>query len=155
MSRSTLPIVIFDLDGTLCDSSKRLEDIGFDPKAPISQWPTEWGDHLTDQPIMPAISILRDLYESNRIWILTIRKDIPETGMWLNNHEVFHDQLFQIGDDSQGLSPAEMKEHWLSTLSTDDREKILCAYEDSPSMIKMFRHYGIFTLDVGQFEGSM
>jgi hypothetical protein len=93
--REDLPMIIVDIDGTIADSSKRLQDIGFDPKKPREEWPqkpSDWGDHMTDRPIFPMIHIVNDLYESNFIWIVTIRHPIPDTIRWLETHGVCHDQ---------------------------------------------------------------
>jgi hypothetical protein len=156
--REDLPMIIVDIDGTIADSSKRLQDIGFDPKKPREEWPqkpSDWGDHMTDRPIFPMIHIVNDLYESNFIWIVTIRHPIPDTIRWLETHGVCHDRLVELGSEDNSLQPAEYKETWLHSLPDEFRGRIVCAFEDSPSMIKMFRENGILCLDVGQCAGSM
>ena len=150
-------IIVVDIDGTICDSSERLKSINFDPSLPIDQWPGPdgWGDHSTDKPIQAVIDLINGVSDLYQIWICTIRHPTPATSLWLRDNNVKYDKLFMLGREGDDRVPADIKEVWLDSLLPEERNMIVMSLEDSPGMIDMFRSYGIRTLDVGQFEGSM
>jgi len=156
----TKSIIIVDLDGTICDSSARLEAIGFDPTKPIEEWPKYWGDHSKDPQIPDMVKLVKCLFEKYEIWIVTIRNGEPEhrvaTEEWLNRRDIPYEKLYTLGREGiKQPPPAEIKRNWLYSLLPEERENILFAMDDSPSMLAMFKEEGIKTLDVGQFAGSM
>ena len=149
-------IAIIDLDGTLADSSKRLQRVGFDPRAPMSSWPTDWGDCREDTPIGDLIELAGVLYEHYTVWIVTIRPPEPGLEEWLHDNDIAYDKLHALGNARYvGDSPAELKRDFISSLDPITRDLIAFTLEDSPSMVQMFREEGIRCLDVGPFFGSM
>lgn len=148
-------ILIVDIDGTVCDSSERLAAIGYNPALPADQWPKDWGDHMLDKPIPEVLDMINVLFHRYEIWYVTIRWAEPSSLLWAHSH-LTYDELFCLGKEGNITErPEEVKRNWLRSLPHSQRCRITAAFEDSPSMIKMFREEGIKTLDVGQFSGSM
>lgn len=155
-----MSIIIVDIDGTVCNSSDRLSEVGFDPKAPREEWPEYWGDHSKDKPIEPVIEFVNQLYDVGYyIWMVTIRGRVnsyKDTKSWLARYGVDYTRLYTLGEDSNKFSdPSQVKREFIQQLDYEIRDDIFMAIEDSPSMIKMFKEEGIRVLDVGQFHGSM
>ena len=150
--------VIFDLDGTLADITKRREmstkengkidwDIFFEPN---NIW--------FDLPNEPVITMAQLLSEKHRIVIFSGRSKATktETKRWLQKFNVPFDVLKMrpTSNDWKFIPDDELKQHWLDTLFPDDKRKdILCVFDDRQKVVDMWRKNGItcFQVDEGNF----
>jgi phosphoglycolate phosphatase-like HAD superfamily hydrolase len=150
--------VIFDLDGTLADITKRREmstkengkidwDIFFDPN---NIW--------FDLPNEPVITMAQLLSEKHRIVIFSGRSKATkdETKRWLQKFDVPFDVLKMrpTSNDWKFMPDDELKQHWLDLLFKDEKKKdILCVFDDRQKVVDMWRRNGItcFQVDDGNF----
>jgi FMN phosphatase YigB (HAD superfamily) len=150
--------VIFDLDGTLADITKRREmstkengkidwDIFFDPN---NIW--------FDLPNEPVITMAQLLSEKHRIVIFSGRSKATkdETKRWLQKFDVPFDVLKMrpTSNDWKFMPDDELKQHWLDSLFKDEKKKdILCVFDDRQKVVDMWRRNGItcFQVDDGNF----
>jgi FMN phosphatase YigB (HAD superfamily) len=150
--------VIFDLDGTLADITKRREmstkengkidwDIFFNPN---NIW--------FDLPNKPVITMAQLLSEKHRIVILSGRSKATkdETKRWLQKFDVPFDVLKMrpTSNDWKFMPDDELKQHWLDLLFKDEKkEDILCVFDDRQKVVDMWRRNGItcFQVDEGKF----
>ena len=150
--------VIFDLDGTLADITKRREmstkengkidwDIFFEPN---NIW--------FDLPNEPVITMAQLLSQKHRIVIFSGRSKSTkdETKRWLQKFDVPFDilKMRPTSNDWKFMPDDELKQHWLDTLFPDDKKKdILCVFDDRQKVVDMWRKNGItcFQVDEGKF----
>jgi len=150
--------VIFDLDGTLADITKRREmstkengkidwDIFFEPN---NIW--------FDLPNEPVITMAQLLSQKHRIVIFSGRSKSTkeETKRWLNKFDIPFDilKMRPTSNDWKFMPDDELKQHWLDTLFPDDKKKdILCVFDDRQKVVDMWRKNGItcFQVDEGNF----
>lgn len=150
--------VIFDLDGTLADITKRRGmstkengkidwDIFFKPE---NIW--------FDKPNEPVIEMAKILSQKHRIVILSGRSKATkqETVRWLKKFEVPFDVLKMRPTTKEWLfmPDDQLKKHWLDTLfSGDKKDNILCIFDDRDKVVKMWRENGLtcFQVDEGNF----
>jgi phosphoglycolate phosphatase-like HAD superfamily hydrolase len=148
---------VFDLDGTLCDSSSRLRSISFTPESPLTQFKDNWGDLSKDLPIKKSINFLNELGKSLRIVILTLRSENQRasTKEWLINNNVLYDELIMVGDFcfERSLKPEEAKAQYFES-NSDLLENTMAVFEDSDSIINRLRELGLLCLSVGKNEFS-
>jgi hypothetical protein len=150
--------VIFDLDGTLADITKRREmstkengkidwDIFFDPN---NIW--------FDLPNEPVITMAQLLSEKHRIVIFSGRSKATkdETKRWLQKFDVPFDviKMRPTSNEWKFMPDDELKQHWLDLLFKDEKKKdILCVFDDRQKVVDMWRRNGItcFQVDDGNF----
>jgi len=150
--------VIFDLDGTLADITKRREmstkengkidwDIFFEPN-------NIWFD-LPNEPVITMAQLLR---QKHRIVIFSGRSKSTkdETKRWLNKFDIPFDilKMRPTSNDWKFMPDDELKQHWLDTLFPNDKKKdILCVFDDRQKVVDMWRKNGItcFQVDEGKF----
>jgi hydroxymethylpyrimidine pyrophosphatase-like HAD family hydrolase len=150
--------VIFDLDGTLADITKRREmstkengkidwDIFFEPN---NIW--------FDLPNEPVITMAQLLSEKHRIVIFSGRSKSTkdETKRWLKKFDVPFDviKMRPTSNEWKFMPDDELKQHWLDTLFPDDKKNgILCVFDDRQKVVDMWRRNGVtcFQVDEGNF----
>lgn len=122
--------VLFDLDGTLCDTKHR------EHYALARDWDNFHAGIPFDQPHIAELIILLALFNSHlRIGLATARFEAhrASTEDWLNRHRIpFHE--LQMRKDGDYRSGTEVKKE----MFTDGRH-VLCVFEDSDSVVKMWR----------------
>ena len=145
--------VIFDLDGTLADITKRREmstkengkidwDIFFEPN---NIW--------FDTPNEPVIEMAKILSQKNRIVIFSGRSKVTkeETKRWLNKFEVPFDviKMRPTSNNWKFMPDDELKQHWLDTLFPGDKkDNILCVFDDRQKVVDMWRSNGLTCMQV-------
>ena len=150
--------VIFDLDGTLADITKRREmstkengkidwDIFFEPN---NIW--------FDLPNEPVITMAQLLSERHRIVIFSGRSKATkdETKRWLKKFDVPFDviKMRPTSNEWKFMPDDELKQHWLDLLFKDEKKQdILCVFDDRQKVVDMWRRNGItcFQVDDGKF----
>lgn len=127
--------IVFDIDGVLADSSYRyylVEEKG-------------WKDFFSEchkDPPLPLCVIAREMWTSmgHRIILLTGRPESIRdmTAEWLRKHEVYYDlMLMRQNDHYVGSEKRETLEELMKVYD------IVCAFEDDPKNVLVYRSLGI------------
>lgn len=142
-------VVIVDLDGTLSDGRHRLHLL---PKVDLhltESWSEFNRASVDDTPIQDTIDVINALAEQYEIVILTGRSDevAGETDDWLYRHGVHYDHLI-MRRRSDNRKDTIIKREVLEDIGL---ERILCAFDDSPQVIRMMRDIGITVYAVTEY----
>lgn len=147
----TKGVVIVDLDGTLSDGSHRLHLLPTKDLHLTESWSEFNRAAQFDAPIQNTIDIVNGLWVSGfSVVILTGRSDEVETEtiMWLDKHRVKYDYMI-MRRASDNRKDTIIKEEVLRAIGL---ENIVCAFDDSPSVIPFMRSLGITTYAVTEYE---
>lgn len=145
------PIVIVDLDGTLSDGSHRLHLLPTENLHLTESWSEFNRAAAGDSPIKSTIAVINGLWVSGfAIVILTGRSDEVryETCKWLNENGVKFDEIIMRRQDDNRKDTV-IKEEALRAIGLDN---IVCAFDDSPNVVKHFRSLGITTYQVTEYD---
>lgn len=132
---------IFDIDGTLADSSHRLHHILKQPK----DWTAFFADCPDDTPIRHMIEVAKRLYEPGGIGIVYVsgRSDQfrTQTEAWLSEHGLPPGPLYmrKAGDHTDDNL---LKIELLRQLRADGYEPIM-AFDDRSRVVAAWRENGI------------
>jgi len=146
--------VIFDLDGTLAliddrRAACRKEDGKIDFEKfylPENVW--------MDKPNEAVIRTAQIMREAGfRIFIFSGRSanTREETIKWLKRYGVKHDRLLMrpMRDGFEYMPDNLLKQHWLDQhFPGDDKDRILCTYDDRQKVVNMWRRNGITCMQV-------
>lgn len=141
------PIVVCDLDGTLSDGTHRLHLIPTKDLHLTENWSEFNKAAVGDSPIKSTIAVINGLWVSGfAVIILTGRSDEVEEGArkWLNENGIKYDALI-MRRKKDNRRVATVKEEVLRAIGP---ENIVCAFDDSPVVVKRFRNLGITTYQV-------
>ena len=136
-------IIIFDLDGTLSDSSHRDHFLLEKPKN-WDAWNAACG---ADPPIRPMCMLAAGLaaYHYVAIWSGRSEAHLAETVAWLKRAGVNYDELrLRPVDDRRGAN--ELKGEWLGQLRKEWGPPTF-AVDDRASCVAWWRAQGITCLD--------
>lgn len=145
------PIVIVDLDGTLSDGSHRLHLLPTENLHLTESWREFNRAAAGDSPIKSTIAVINGLWVSGfAIVILTGRSDEVryETCKWLNENGVKFDEIIMRRQEDNRKDTV-IKEEALRAIGLDN---IVCAFDDSPNVVKHFRSLGITTYQVTEYD---
>lgn len=145
------PIVIVDLDGTLSDGSHRLHLLPTENLHLTESWSEFNRAAAGDSPIKSTIAVINGLWVSGfAIVILTGRSDEVryETCKWLNENGVKFDEIIMRRQEDNRKDTV-IKEEALRAIGLDN---IVCAFDDSPNVVKHFRILGITTYQVTEYD---
>lgn len=143
-------IVIFDLDGTLADGTHRLHLLPKDNYGETWAWKPFNMACKDDAPIYDNIHLCNTLWHTGMtVIILTGRSDDAEgeTRKWLRENNVKFDTLI-MRSKHDNRKDIVIKEEVLRAIGL---ERILCAFDDSPAVIKHFRALGLTTHAVTEY----
>jgi len=148
-------VVIFDLDGTIADIDARRKlatkegkmdwDIFFDPV-----------NIKLDIPNQPVIQMAQTLAEAGfKIVIFSGRSKATSetTRLWLSKHRVpFHVMKMRpTGHPWQYMPDDKLKKHWLDEIfGGEDKDRILCVYDDRDKVVNMWRENGLACFQVAE-----
>lgn len=141
----SIPTVIFDVDGTLCDVTKPLRHLKVKPK----DWDAFHIEACT-APIKPEV--VRDLkrfYDLGyRVIVMTSRRITwkKQTKRWLVNNGIPHHQLMMRREGDHRPS-AEVKAEHLSNL-LHSGHKVIAAWDDDPAVCQMWRDNNVHAHEV-------
>jgi phosphoglycolate phosphatase-like HAD superfamily hydrolase len=144
------PIVIFDLDGTLADVTHRrhlLDEEGVDDD---TRWSNFYLAYTRDTPNIKLIEIFHILKRQGvEVWIWSGRSDEvkSQTLAWLAMHDI-HFDLFMMRDHKDFRPDVEIKREWLNNMLTEDRDRILCFFDDRDSVVDLWRSQGFLCCQV-------
>lgn len=145
------PIVIVDLDGTLSDGSHRLHLLPTENLHLTESWSEFNRAAAGDSPIKSTIAVINGLWVSGfAVVILTGRSDEVryETCKWLNENGVKFDEIIMRRQEDNRKDTV-IKEEALRAIGLDN---IVCAFDDSPNVVKHFRSLGITTYQVTEYD---
>lgn len=148
---ATKGVIIVDLDGTLSNGEHRLHLLPTKDLHLTESWSEFNRAAIHDAPIQDTIAVVRGLWVSGfAVIILTGRSDEveQETYFWLDKHGVKFDYLI-MRRASDNRKDTVIKEEVLRAIGLD---KIVCAFDDSPNVIKHFRSLGITTYQVTEYD---
>lgn len=143
----TLPLYIFDLDGTLADLKHRRHFVdGTDGR---KDWKSFHAACVDDKPIQPVIDTFARLSYECDCWIVSGRSDEvrEQTEQWLSDHGVWYDRLLmrKAGD----YTPDDvLKESWLLSWPEADRRRIVAVFDDRDRVVGMWRRHGLVCFQV-------
>lgn len=140
--------VIFDLDGTLADITKRRK------MSTKENGKIDWDVFFTpeniwfDTPNEVVIQMAQMLSQNNRIVIFSGRSKgtKSETKRWLDKFDVPYDviKMRPTSKDWMYMPDDKLKQHWLDTLFPGDKkDNILCIFDDRDKVVKMWRDNGL------------
>lgn len=145
------PIVIVDLDGTLSDGTHRLHLLPTEDLHLTESWSEFNKAAVGDSPIKSTVAVVNGLWMSGfAIVILTGRSDevMADTCKWLNENGVKYDALIMRRQEDNRKDTI-IKEEVLRAIGL---ENIVCAFDDSPNVVKHFRSLGITTYQVTEYD---
>lgn len=134
--------VIFDLDGTLCNVTARLNFVTATPPdfrafdaACVGDTPNVWATE-----ILTALAA-----RGYRIWLISGRSQLflNETKEWLRNNSLPYHQLL-LRPEGEKMPDYQLKKRLV--LRYELPATTLCAFEDSERVIDMYESIGIPTL---------
>ena len=140
-------MIIVDIDGTLADCTHRLHHV----KSLPQHWDLFYAGMSDDKPIQPVIRIVKDLWRSSSIFMLTGRpeKYRQATEAWLRKYYVPYHRLYMRADSDFSPSPV-FKLAVVNYLRESDGIEIDLAIEDEQSIADIFAANGITTLIVNK-----
>lgn len=144
-------VVIVDLDGTLSDGTHRLHLLPTKDLHLTESWSEFNGAAIGDSPIQNTIDVVNALWKAGMlVIILTGRSDEVETDtmIWLDRHRVKYDYMI-MRRASDNRKDTVIKEEVLRAIGM---KHIVCAFDDSPNVIKHFRSLGITTYQVTEYD---
>jgi hypothetical protein len=136
--------IIFDIDGVLADSSRRLHHIMKTPKDWNSFFSYE--EMMQDDVIESGISLLESLAQCDdyRIIFFTGRpeKTRKTTNDWFYRQcaIVMQRDWLLMRPDNDRRNDDLLKEEWLLEIGP---KNILCAFDDRSRIVKMYRKHGV------------
>lgn len=143
----SIPIYIFDLDGTLANCRHRV------PLIP--DWDAFFGACSEDAPIWPVIQTAKRLSNSAEVWIVSGRNEQARnaTVHWLESHTLPIGWLKFMRAHKDHRPDDEVKREWLHSLAAEDRERIVAVFDDRDRVVNMWREEGLpcFQVAPGDF----
>ncbi len=139
-------IYIFDLDGTLADTSHRLHLV----KNGSKHWSKFYSQCVNDSPNKDVISIYNSLRkDGNTMIIFTGRRESSrhDTQDWLKRHEIIYSKLLMRPEDDF-TSDHSLKKKWLYELKLNNN--VAAVFDDRGKVVDMWRREGITCLQVAQ-----
>jgi len=138
-----LAIVIFDLDGTLCDISHRRPLV----EGKNKDWDEFYKQCVKDSPKHEVIKMFKLLQsDMHTMVIFSGRSDVvrKETYQWLRKNEIRPDILI-MREDGDFTPDDKLKKKWLQIINKSD---ILCVFDDRDRIVKMWREEGLTCFQV-------
>lgn len=134
-------IVLFDIDNTLADMDHRIHYMERD----VVDWDEFEDQALYDPPIMPTIMTAQAWKAAGKqVWCWSGRTERIRglTEVWLRTNGVpFEQLLLRTREMAEKEPPETSKLRWL-TQGPVPRDRVICAYDDDPSVIKVLRKQG-------------
>lgn len=152
----SLPLYIFDLDGTLADITHRIHYIR-------EQKPRDWRAFFAacadDAPNRPVIHTMRRLSFTSDVWVWSGRSDEAReaTLTWLVKHTHLDatDAVAALRMRREGdyTPDEELKASWLAGMNVIDRQRLVAVFDDRDRVVAMWRRHGVpcFQVAPGEF----
>ena len=150
------PLYIFDLDGTLAliEHRRHLVENG------AGRWKEFFAACVDDKPNAPVITVLHSLrYAAADIRIFSGRSDEvrEETVTWLTTHTNLRPRellgpMLRMRKQGDYTPDEVLKKQWFDELSTHDRMRLMCVFDDRDKVVKMWRDEGVACFQVAPGE---
>lgn len=145
------PLYIFDLDGTLADTSHRQHILGSD--AP-DKWDQFFAACSEDWPIDTNIATAEMLYKAGAdIMIFSGRSDAvkQQTRDWLKTHLSFGAKVPLFMRSVGDYTPDELlKRMWYYLMSDEDRQRLVAVFDDRDKVVDMWRRIPVTCYQVAR-----
>lgn len=148
---ATKGVVIVDYDGTLSDGTHRLHLLPTKDLHLTESWSAFNQAAKHDAPISNTIAVVNGLWVSGfAVVVLTGRSDEVEADShaWLAKHGVKYDYMI-MRRATDNRKDTIIKEEVLRAIGL---ENIVCAFDDSPSVVPFMRSLGITTYQVTEYD---
>ena len=145
----TKKIILWDLDGTLSDSTWRLPLIKEKPK----NWKKFMQESINDDPIPQTLflfQLMQSLPDTVSL-IVTARseKERPQTETWLAKNDLHYTEMF-MRKDKDYRPDWEVKRELVDEI-VEKYGPIFMAFDDRPNVIKnCYNEKSVYVMDVGQ-----
>jgi FMN phosphatase YigB (HAD superfamily) len=142
-------IILWDLDGTLSDSTWRLPLIKNKPK----NWKMFMQESINDNPIPQTLflfQLMLSLPDTVSL-IVTARseKERPQTETWLTKNDLHYTEMF-MRKDKDFRPDWEVKRELVDEI-VEKYGPIFMAFDDRPNVIKnCYNEKSVYVMDVGQ-----
>ena len=143
-----LPIVVYDLDGTLTNTNHRQHYLESDPQ----DWDAFNATCVRDTPNEPICAIFRALNGAHhRLYIWTGRpiRHLKETRMWLDANGLYPFELWMKADDDHRHAN-DVKAEWLAEIRSSGQD-VQLAFDDRAKCVAWWREQGVLALDVAGY----
>ena len=143
---------VFDLDGTLCDTSMRLHYI----RGKKKDWDGFFSEIPNDPPFMPMINLAKTLSKSSEN-VIVFQTGRPEryrslTANWLATHGLANSYEVLLMRESGDYSPnTVVKLRFLEWIIDYTNSKDLLWFEDSLPVVQMINRQGVLALSAEHF----
>lgn len=130
-------------------------DVKFTP-----DWKAFFAACVGDQPNTPVIKVLHSLrYAAADVRIFSGRSDEvrEQTVAWLLKHTTFvrrelNGSVLRMRKAGDYTPDDVLKKQWLDELSTHDRMRLMCVFDDRDKVVKMWRDNGVACFQVAPGE---
>lgn len=145
--------IIFDLDGTICNTTHRKQYVASKPK----NWDAWNAGLVNDVPNEAVHLIYEALYCTYKdhidIFLVSGRSEDYriQTEEWLSKYGFYFNGLYMRKTNDH------RKDHIVKSEIVDEIEKthkIIAVFDDRRSVLSMWESRGVFTFDVGQGKGN-
>ena len=157
-------IVVFDLDGTLCDIKHRLHfvetraghcdsDVNSIDMRCTEDWDAFYAACPNDEPVWPLIVLAQTLHAAGfYIAVVSGRSAAvqEQTVEWLKTHNVPFHKLF-MRPEGNNTPDHELKKAWFEAANLKP-EDVFMVLEDRERVVKMWRDLGLVCLQVKNGE---
>lgn len=154
----SVPLYIFDLDGTLALDSHRVHYL--EDKSDPDRWNKYYDACDKDVPNEAVVKVFNGLLSSGAdIFIFTGRsiRVSCKTVQWLNKHTsffIYHGfDNIQMRREKDYTADFTLKREWYESMLLMDRERLVGVFEDRTRVVNMWRSLGItcFQVAAGDF----
>ena len=139
-------LIIFDVDGTLCDITHRLHLIQGDRK----DWDKFFIECVKDEPKEDIIALVHMLQTFCDIKLFSGRSDAvrKETTDWLKIH--LHLEKIDLTMRKEGDHRPDylVKQEMYQQLDDHDKDRLLCVFDDRDQVVRMWRDQDVTCLQV-------
>lgn len=147
---NVLPLYIFDIDGTLCNTKQRehLVPKPGDPKEG-DKWKAFFNACIDDAPIRPTILTLDLLATNAECWLFTARPEYTRvmTTEWMCRHTRFFGRnnmrILRMRESTDFRPDHEVKRGWYEQMSEVDQQRLVAVYEDRDKVVQMWREQNV------------
>ncbi len=147
------PLYIFDLDGTVALINHRRDILA--EKDDKLRWRRFYAACDKDTPNAPIIAVMKALAITGaeiRFFSGRSSEVRNKTISWLAEHTPFMtheiDDMLTMRDEGDHTPDDVLKKQWLDALHYDDRNRIVCIFDDRDRVVKMWRDAGLTCLQV-------
>jgi len=147
-----MPLVIFDLDGTISDASHRQWMVSKTRADAPPNWREFYEAAVWDAPKRATIAVASALHTcGHELWLFSGRSDevLAQTMEWLERQEIrrlFSQFRFRAAGD---FTPdPKLKRAWYDQMSDDDKHRLLLVFDDRDRLVNMWRELGVTCFQV-------